>query len=134
MGRLEYADIATAASDVQQLAEQIARERGGRLINLYRTLLLSPPVAAGCLRLGGAIRFESTLDAATQELAICCVAHLTGSEYEWRGHSRLARQAGITEDQLTSLPDWRGNHTFDARQQAVLGLTEQLTRNVEVDD
>ena len=58
----------------------------------------------------------------------------TGSEYEWRGHSRLARQAGITEDQLASLPDWRTNHTFDSRQQAVLGLTEQLTRNVEVDD
>ena len=39
MGRLEYAGIATAAPDVQQLAEQIALERGGRLINLYRTLL-----------------------------------------------------------------------------------------------
>ena len=78
MARLDYADIATAAPDVQQLADQIARERGGRLINLYRTLLLSPPVAAGCLRLGGAIRFESTLDAATLELAICGVARVDG--------------------------------------------------------
>jgi hypothetical protein len=46
MARIPYADPA-ANADIARLAEQIKTERGGRLLNLYKMLLHSPPVARG---------------------------------------------------------------------------------------
>ncbi|MEO8136235.1 MAG: carboxymuconolactone decarboxylase family protein, partial [Betaproteobacteria bacterium] len=49
MARMPYAE--TTATDIAQLAEQIKAERGGKMLNLYRMLLHSPPVARGWLNL-----------------------------------------------------------------------------------
>jgi hypothetical protein len=55
MARIGYADE-TNDPEIMALAEQIRAERGGRLLNLYRMLLNSPPVARGWLHLLTAIR------------------------------------------------------------------------------
>lgn len=130
MARLDYPNVAEG----DPLVERIKQGRGGRLINLYRMQLYNPGMAGGWLDLGSAIRFQAELDSTAQELAICLVARLTGSEYEWRGHRRLALARGLTEAQLDGVLEWRGAAHFDARQRAVLGATEALTRPVEVDD
>ena len=115
------------------MVEQIRKERGGRFPNLFRMMLYNPAVADGWLRLGTAVRFKSELDDATRELAICLVARSTGAEYEWRAHRRIALEQGFSEPALDAILDWRKGE-FDGRQRAVLALTEELTRNVEVQD
>jgi alkylhydroperoxidase family enzyme len=81
MARIEYPDV--DGLETGDLVARIAHERGGQVINLYRMLLHSPPVAEGWRALGTAIRTESSLDDRSRELAICLVARLTGSAYEW---------------------------------------------------
>jgi alkylhydroperoxidase family enzyme len=133
MARLEYPSIDTP--EAQHVAEEVKRVRGGRLLNLYRMQLYNPEITAGWLQLGTAIRFRSSLDGATRELAICMVARLTGADYEWRGHSRVALQEGISQTQLDSLPDqWQAGEAFDARQRAVLAAAAELTRHVHMQD
>src|SRR5438067_8833983 len=116
MARLEYPAIDTP--EQQQAAEQVKHERGGRLGNLFRIQLYNPAMTQGWLKLGSAVRFHSELDALTRELAICQVARLTGAEYEWRAHSRLAQAEGLTSEQLQALPTWQQTERFDARQRA----------------
>jgi alkylhydroperoxidase family enzyme len=133
MARLEYPPIDTP--EAQQAAEQVKQERSGRLGNLFRIQLYNPAITQGWLKLGSAVRFHSELDAATRELAICQVARLTGAEYEWRAHSRLAQsEGGVSSEQLAALPNWAATELFDERQRAVLALAEGLTRSVQVDD
>jgi hypothetical protein len=60
MARIPYAEE-THDLEIKALAEQIRAERGGRLLNLYRMLLNSPPVARGWLNLLSAIRYKSKL-------------------------------------------------------------------------
>ena len=133
MARVAYPDL--ESSEAQRVAERIKQERGGRLLNLFRMQLHNPSIAEAWLQLGTAVRFRSELDAATRELAICEVASLTGAEYEWRAHRRLALGEGITEEQVGALPDWRSAAgLFDARQQAVLALAQALTQSVQVDE
>jgi alkylhydroperoxidase family enzyme len=115
------------------MVEQIRKERGGRFPHLFHMQLYNPAIADGWLRLGTAVRYKSELDDVTRELAICLVARTTGAEYEWRAHRRIAHELGFSEAALDAILDWR-NGAFDARQRAVLGLAEQLTRNVTVDD
>ena len=95
--------------------------------------MYNPAIADAWLRLGTAIRYQSELDSATRELAICLVARTTGAEYEWRAHRALALAEGVSEAQLDRILEWR-SADFNARQQAVLALAEQLTTKVDIDD
>jgi alkylhydroperoxidase family enzyme len=131
MARVEYPNV--DSPEAQQMVEQIRKERGGRFPNLFRMQLYNPAITDGWLRLGTAVRFKGELDDATRELAICLVARATGAEYEWRAHRRIALEQGFSEAALEAILDWRSGE-FDARQRAVLALTEELTRNVAVQD
>jgi alkylhydroperoxidase family enzyme len=131
MARVEYPAI--DSPDAQQMVEQVKKERGGRFPHLFHMQLYNPAIVDGWLRLGTAVRYKSELDSATREMAICLVARTTGAEYEWQAHRRLAAEEGFSDAQLDTIVDWRSGQ-FTDRQRAVLALTEELTKNVDVDD
>ena len=134
MARLDYVDPATLPEDLQPLAARITAERSGRILNLYKMLLNSPPVADGWRAMGTAVRQKAILPGRYRELAICQVARLTRAAYEWHHHEPIARREGLSAEQLEALPDWRGKSCFDDREQAVLAYAEAVTRDIEVDD
>jgi alkylhydroperoxidase family enzyme len=131
MARIDYPSA--DSPEAQAMVEQIRKERGGRFPNLFRMQLYNPAIADGWLRVGTAVRFKGELDEATRELAICLVARTTGAEYEWRAHRRIALEQGFSEAALDAILSWRSGE-FDDKQRAVLALTEELTRNVNVAD
>ncbi|MBV9172721.1 MAG: carboxymuconolactone decarboxylase family protein [Chloroflexi bacterium] len=133
MARLAYVDLSAANHELRDLAERVAAERGGRLINQYRMLLHSPPIASAWLQFASAVRFQTTLDPASSELAICCVTRLAGAEYPSRAHSRLALRHGVSQDQLGAISDWRASSLFTRQQRAILSYAEALTLGAPVD-
>ncbi|WP_333840669.1 carboxymuconolactone decarboxylase family protein [Pelomicrobium sp.] len=118
--------------ELAPLIQRIREERGGRLLNLYATLLHSPPVAEGWLRLLTAVRQQTQLDPALRELVILQVALLNQADYEYRTHVPFALQAGLTPAQLEALPTWRESPLFDPRARDVLAYVEAMTRDVHV--
>ena len=135
MARLEY--VIPDGEDRESLAplvDRIPQQRSGRLLNLYRMLLHSPPVADGWLHLGTAVRYQAQLDGHSRELAICRVGQLTGARYEWEHHLPLARREGISNEQLDALSAWQASDRFDARERAVLAYADAMTRDVTVPD
>jgi len=132
MARVEYPEI--DSPEAQQMVEEIRQQRNGRFPHLFHMQIYNPAIADAWLRLGTAVRFKSDLDGPTRELAICLVATLTGAEYEYRAHRRIAIELGFSEAQIDALRDWRTADWFDEKQRAVLALTESLTRDVAVDD
>ncbi len=122
----------------RSVVEAIRQRRGGRLLNLDRMLLHSPPYALGWNRFMGAVRSELGLSPRLRELAICGVAVLNGAEYEYQHHAPLFLQAGGTSAQLAALSNWEqateDNTLFDPQERATLRLTFEMTRNVRVDD
>jgi AhpD family alkylhydroperoxidase len=123
--------------DRPELAPLVAKISGarGRLINLYRLLLHTPRIAEKWLEFNNSIRFESGLDEYTRELAIMRVATLNRADYVLNIHGGgLAQQAGMTEQQLAAIADWRGSAAFDARERALLAYVDAMTRDIEVPD
>lgn len=118
--------------ELQALIARIKAERGGRLLNLYRALLNSPPVAEGWLGLFTAIRQQGRLDAASRELAILRVAILTRAEYEYRAHVPHALRAGIPQEKIDALGEWQVCPLFNEAERAVLAYTDAMTQRVEV--
>jgi AhpD family alkylhydroperoxidase len=128
MARLAYVDLDAADTQLRDLAERIATERGGRLINQYHMLLHSLPLASAWLEFASAVRFQTTLDGATSELAICHVGQLVGTDYPFRAHTQLALRFGLTAQQLNAMSAWRGSNLFSNRERAILAYAEGVTR------
>ncbi len=118
--------------ELQGLIATIKAERGGRLLNLYRALLNSPPVAAGCLKLFTAIRQEGKLPGRYRELAILRVALINGAEYEYQAHVPFALKEGLSREQIDALQDWGASTAFAERDRAVLAYTDHMTKEIRV--
>ena len=82
MARVAYAE----ESDNPDLARRIREQRGGKMLNLYRMLMNSPPVAEGWLHLLTAIRQQCLVPALYTELAIMRVAVINDAPYEFAAH------------------------------------------------
>jgi AhpD family alkylhydroperoxidase len=136
MPRIPY--LPAHLAEPAELVAAIRGRRGGRLLELDRVLLRSPPLARGWNALLGAVRGELALDPKLRELAICAVGLLNGAGYEVEQHAPELLRAGGTEAQLAALRRGRGaddgSGAFDEAEGAVLLLTFEITRDVEVSD
>ncbi len=119
-----------------ELVTAIRSRRGGKLLNLDRMLLYSPPFAAGWNDFLGRVRNNLTLENKLAELAICSVAILNGADYELTQHAPEFLLAGGTEEQLAALTDIDQpsfqTSLFDRAEQLVIQLTIEMTRSVNV--
>lgn len=129
MAHIPYADL--TSPDVEPLVTRIIEERGS-VLHLYQMLLHSPAVAQGWLTFLTAIRQKCSLAADLRELVIMRVAALNGATYEADQHKPFALAAGITETQLRELASWERSDQFTDLQRAVLGVTDEMTRSVQV--
>jgi alkylhydroperoxidase family enzyme len=131
MARISYPDL--DRPEIAPLAARIKAERGGKLLNLYRMLLHSPPVAEGWLAFLTAIRQKSGLAARVRELVIMRIAVLNAAEYEFQAHLPFARAERVSEAQIQAL---RTGDTaiFDERERAALAYAEAMTRTIRVPD
>jgi 4-carboxymuconolactone decarboxylase len=127
-----------AEQDHPELAAAIERYRAGRrgrLINIYRMLLNSPPLAETWFNHSNAVRFKTTLDGRLREIVIIRLGHLTGSQYVLRQHvPSLALADGLALAECEALADWRASQFFDARERAALAYADTMTRDIVVPD
>jgi AhpD family alkylhydroperoxidase len=72
-------------------------DEAGCLLGPFNAMLYNPDLGDPMQALGAAIRYRTSLDAATRELAILVVAATLDSDFEWFAHERLARAAGVSE-------------------------------------
>jgi alkylhydroperoxidase family enzyme len=93
-------------------------------LSVFRVLLHHPKLAKAMQDLLITLLFRSTLDARLRELAIMRIAWVSGSEYEWTQHWRVATDLGVTADDLLAVRDWR-TAALGPAEQAVLAATDE---------
>ncbi len=136
MPRIPY--VPADLQEPKAIVDAVRARRGGRLLNLDRLLLHSPPLAAGWNAYLGAVRTETALSPRLREIAMCVVAVINGAEYEFVHHAPLLVKAGGTQAQVDALRDVaaarRDRERFDDAERAVIALTDEMTRQVRVSD
>lgn len=129
-----WQDDSLPAPPPELLAGIKARRPGGELIGIDRVLLKSFPLATGWNGLLGRVRAEFDLALEYRELIMLRVAVLNRADFEWGVHYPAYLQAGGTEEKCEAL---RGDATesglFNEEELALLALTDQSTRQVDVD-
>jgi 4-carboxymuconolactone decarboxylase len=120
------------------LTELVARLRSGRrgkLLNLYRLLLHSPPIAAAWFELVNAVRWKTSLSGRLREIVIIRVALLNRAAYAIAQHvPKLALAEGLTVAECEALRDWRSSRLFSEPECAALAYTDAMTQDVAVAD
>ena len=117
------------------LTDRIRAARRGRVINVYRLLLHSPPLAETWFEHNNAVRWQTGIDGRLREMVIIRIGHLCRAKYVVGQHvPKLALAEGLTLAECEALADWQGSDLFDERTRAVLAYTDAMTRDIEVPD
>jgi len=123
MARVSYATTSQATGDAHDVLVQMD-QRGREVLNLHRAIARSPNSLRNFLRLGNSLLLYGRLAPNLREIAILCIARITGADYEWAHHVPIAKQAGVTEAQIEGIADWRNAAVYNATERAVLDYVE----------
>jgi alkylhydroperoxidase family enzyme len=100
-----------------EIREVLPRSRSGRVLNIFTTLARHPKLLKRWLVFGSHVMVKSTLSPRARELLILRTGYRCKSEYEWGQHVQIARQVGITEEEILRIthgPDAPGWDELDA--------------------
>jgi alkylhydroperoxidase family enzyme len=111
---------------VAKASFDLYRQEGREPISLYRALANSPKMLRAYSGLARGLRHEAEMPRPLRELAILRTAQLTGSPYEWAHHRLMAMAAGVTEEQVREVGEWRSSSAFDERERAALQCAEDV--------
>ena len=95
--RITPVDRATADAAQVELLDGLGPAAG---MNVFRTLAIHPRLMRSWLPFAGRLLQGSSLPARDRELVILRSAARCGSDYEWGQHVAMARDAGLSDDEI----------------------------------
>jgi len=120
-------------AETRALFDEI-RARGGDVPDLYRLLANVPELLKAWTGLAWPLRNVNCADRGLRELLIMRTAQLTGAEYEWAHHWKMALAAGVGEAQLAALERWRDSDCFNEAERAALAMTDEIVPGASMSD
>jgi 4-carboxymuconolactone decarboxylase len=114
--------------------EEIRGLLGGRAQNIFATLVRNPGLFRRWLPFAGRLLVAGKLPARERELLILRTAVNCTSEYEWGQHVVLAREAGVSDEEIRRVrggPDAAGWSEDDA---LLLRAADELHRDAAIGD
>jgi 4-carboxymuconolactone decarboxylase len=117
----------------QRAWDEIEGSRGGVARN-YAAILNNPAAAGAYATLGGYARFESSLDPRVKALAVLTAAREAAGHYVWTVNQRGAREAGISDDIVSAIREYRAPVGLDASDAVVVQFVLEILRQHRVSD
>ncbi len=116
------------SEDLRQLYDRLASNMPGiGVLNIFKAMAHNPRLLRDWLRLATPLLSGGlTLSPRLREIAILRVAQVSGSEYEFAHHIRIAQQAGLSEREIMSLQDYDESEDFSELDRAVVRYTDAL--------
>jgi AhpD family alkylhydroperoxidase len=134
MARVRLLEEDEAAGSAEFI-ERVRAGRRGNLLNIYRLLLHSPPLASAWFDLLNAVRWQTMLNGRLREIVIIRIAYLNHAQYCLAQHiPALALADGVTLSECDALADWRATSLFSESERAALAFTDAMTRDIRVPD
>lgn len=102
--------------------------------NVLGVLMHHPALAGPFLAYNAVLLREPALGHRLRELAVLRVAWRTRSDYEWAQHVRIARELGVTDDEIDAIAAGDAARAWPPPESDVLAATDQLLDRHRVDD
>ena len=102
-------------------------------LNVFRMLAGAPKAVRPFMQLGGAV-LSTALDARRREMAVLRVAHATTAPYEWAQHEQIARNVGVTEEEIEAIRDEEPVTSLDEECNLICRVADEVSRDVRLSD
>lgn len=103
-------------------------------LNVFTTLGRHPELFRAWIGLGSMLLISGTLSPRVRELAILRAAHNNHCEYEWGHHTRLGRDAGLTDEEIAALRGALGAHPWAPDDWVVVAAADELHATATLSD
>lgn len=100
----------------------------------FNALLRSPDVADRVQRVGEYVRFQTTIPAPLNELAILITGRFWNAQFEFWAHSRLARTAGLPDAIIDAVAEGRRPSPMSGDERIVYDFCIEMFRDKAVSD
>ena len=100
----------------------------------YAALLNNPQAAGRLATLGGYVRFETPLDPRLKSLAALTAAREANGHYVWTVNQRSAREAGLTDDIVEAIHQFRAPVGLQPQDANVVQFVQEVLRHHRVSD
>ncbi len=110
----------------QRTAEQRELVGEGPTLNIFATLARHPELYRKWIPFGAALLFGSKLPGRDRELVILRTAFRWGSAYEWGQHVSIARDAGLTDDEIRRVAAGPAATGWSRADAALLRMVDEL--------
>lgn len=128
MSRISRVNRIEISAEMNELFDRIYAERGN-VPNMFRVMAHRPQIFATMQAHFAAVLNTGTVPKRLKELIIVRTSQLNRTPYCLASHTRLAKNLGWSEDQLTHLADWARRDDFTSAEKAALRLAETVTRD-----
>jgi AhpD family alkylhydroperoxidase len=118
--------------------DELGSELSGMLaklppLNVFRMIAGAPRAVRPFMQLGSAV-LSTALDARRREIAVLRVAHATGASYERAQHEQLARNAGVTEEEIDVIATEEQVSSLDEECNLICRVADEVSQDVRLSD
>jgi len=119
----------------EELSAEI-QERLSQLppLNVFRMMAKTPANFNSLLEFASTILFSLELDARKREIAVLRVAYTTGSNYEWVQHIQVAKQVGVTDQEIEIIGAEDPVSGLDDEGNLLCRVADEISRDVRLSD
>jgi len=117
----------------QEIWDDIETSRGGVARN-YAALLNNPDASAAMISLGTYARYNTPLDPRIKALAVLTAAREACGKYVWTVNQPAAKAAGLSDETIAAIHEYRAPAGFDANDAAVVQFVLEILRQHRVSD
>lgn len=122
-----------AADRDERAAELLAPlTNDGRVLNIFATLVRHPRLFNRWSSFGGVLLYRGELSGRHRELLILRTAWHCHAEYEWGQHVRIAKAAGLTDDEVDRVPEGPDAPRWSDLDAALLRAADELHRDATI--
>jgi AhpD family alkylhydroperoxidase len=133
MARVSYVEPATAPAEVQAVYAEV-EGIAGTVLNPFRAIAHSPQLLERWWRLLWACMTELELDPRLRELVLLRIFQLTGCDYCFAEHARIARRLGVPQEQIDGVDRYADQAAFTDLDRLALRYAETITRENRVEE
>ncbi len=116
------------SAELKEFYDRIERtSQGMGVLNIFKTMAHSPELMQSWWRMMAVLLGSLKLDATLRELAILRLFQVKRSDYGFAHHVRIAKLAGVSDEQIAALSSHADSDLFSDLEKQVLEYTDAVT-------
>jgi len=134
--RLPALALDSLAPEQQTLVEAIKSGPRGHFSNEgpFAVFLHAPGYGLLAQKLGGHLRFHTSVPPRLSEFAILCTGHFWRAQYEWHAHAAIAAKQGVKDATIRDLKAGRAPKSAPRDEMAIYAFVKELYATRRVSD